>query len=203
MCRGRVSRWAVIVAGGRRAAHFDHFKRRLDLCQSFGIGTLILAADFARDIEPQSFGRAVASLAQAGQWAAAFGVRLALEFRGTIGSATISIRPSAWSSSVASRTSASASICFITTRGRASRRTWGRLTPANLFHVQVCDVAGVPRELMTDSDRVMPGDGDFQLEPVIRQLRAIRLFRGRVARTDEPEFCATAASKSSESASRR
>jgi 4-hydroxyphenylpyruvate dioxygenase len=39
--------------------------------------------------------------------------------------------------------------------------------------VQVCDVAGVPRELASDADRVLPGDGDFLLGPVVRQLRAI------------------------------
>jgi sugar phosphate isomerase/epimerase len=39
--------------------------------------------------------------------------------------------------------------------------------------VQLCDLAGVPRELATDSDRIMPGDGDFQLGPVLEQLRRI------------------------------
>ena len=42
-----------------------------------------------------------------------------------------------------------------------------------MLHVQVCDVAGVPRELMTDADRVMPGDGDFRLEALIARLRTI------------------------------
>ena len=35
------------------------------------------------------------------------------------------------------------------------------------------DVAGVPRELMTDADRVMPGEGDFRLESVVGRLRQI------------------------------
>jgi sugar phosphate isomerase/epimerase len=47
------------------------------------------------------------------------------------------------------------------------------LTPDNLFHVQLCDLAGVPRELATDADRVLPGEGDFQLEPIVERLRAI------------------------------
>ena len=48
-----------------------------------------------------------------------------------------------------------------------------RLTATNLAHVQVCDVAGVPREMMTDSDRVLPGEGDFRLDPVVARLREI------------------------------
>src|SRR5262249_4810429 len=47
------------------------------------------------------------------------------------------------------------------------------LTPANLAFVQVADVAGVPRELASDADRVLPGEGDFQLGPIIDRLRAV------------------------------
>jgi 4-hydroxyphenylpyruvate dioxygenase len=31
----------------------------------------------------------------------------------------------------------------------------------------------VPREFATDADRVLPGDGDFQLQPIVDHLRAI------------------------------
>jgi 4-hydroxyphenylpyruvate dioxygenase len=31
----------------------------------------------------------------------------------------------------------------------------------------------VPRELATDADRVLPGDGDFRLGPIVAQLRAL------------------------------
>src|SRR5262249_16904360 len=47
------------------------------------------------------------------------------------------------------------------------------LTKENLAFVQVCDVVGVPRELMTDSDRVFPGDGEFQLSAILGKLREI------------------------------
>jgi sugar phosphate isomerase/epimerase len=49
----------------------------------------------------------------------------------------------------------------------------GLLTPANLAFVQVCDVAGVPRELATDSDRILPGDGEFHLAPIVQHLRQV------------------------------
>ena len=42
-----------------------------------------------------------------------------------------------------------------------------------MAHVQLCDVAGVPRELATDADRIFPGEGDFQLGPILRHLRQI------------------------------
>ena len=47
------------------------------------------------------------------------------------------------------------------------------LTAENLAHVQVSDVSDRPRELATDADRILPGDGDFQLLPVFDYLRKI------------------------------
>src|SRR5580704_9680340 len=45
---------AVAYQGGlllsqseQRKAHYDHFRRRLELCQQLGIPTLVVAADFA------------------------------------------------------------------------------------------------------------------------------------------------------------
>src|SRR5205085_2303981 len=71
----------LISQGDARKAHFDHFRRRLELCQVFGIPTMLLVADFRQTPQPTDLERAVVSLTQAGQWGAGFGVTLALEFR--------------------------------------------------------------------------------------------------------------------------
>src|SRR5436305_13176820 len=42
----------LLSQGEQRRAHQDHFKRRLDLCQAFGIPTLLVVADFVEQIEP-------------------------------------------------------------------------------------------------------------------------------------------------------
>ncbi|HEV3385016.1 MAG TPA: sugar phosphate isomerase/epimerase [Gemmata sp.] len=163
----------LLSQGEQRKAHFDHFRRRLDLCQAFNIRTLIVAADFAQDIDFQAIGRSIVSLAQAGQWAAAFGVRLALEFRGTDSFCTSLDTAIAL---VSQCREANVGICldaFHYYKGPSKLEDLERLTAANLFHVQVCDVAGVPRELMTDSDRIMPGEGDFQLNQLIQKLQVI------------------------------
>src|SRR6266567_6213005 len=55
----------LLSQGEQRRAHFDHFKRRLDLCQQLGIPTLLLVADFARTVERTDLERAVVSLKQA------------------------------------------------------------------------------------------------------------------------------------------
>ena len=163
----------LLAQGEQRAAHFDHFKRRLDLCQQFGIPTLLLAADFAHAPDGTALGRAVVSLAQAAQWAAGFGVKLALEFRGT--DAFCSCLDTALTLVEQCR-EPNAGVCldvFHFYKGPSKPEDLERITAANLFHVQVCDVAGVPRELMTDADRVMPGDGDFRLDPLANRLKEI------------------------------
>src|SRR5262245_33377102 len=71
----------LLSHGEERRAHLDHFRRRLDLCQAFGIPTLLIAADFASKLDAATFGRAAANLSEAAQWAAGANVRLALEFR--------------------------------------------------------------------------------------------------------------------------
>jgi sugar phosphate isomerase/epimerase len=163
----------LLSQGEQRKAHFDHFRRRLDLCQVFGIPTMILVADFAQKVDPQALGRAVVSLTQAAQWAAGFGVRLALEFRGTD---TFCTCLDTALTLVAECREPNVGVCldvFHYYKGPSKPEDLDRLTAANLFHVQVCDVAGVPRELMTDSDRVLPGDGDFRLAPLVRRLKEI------------------------------
>jgi sugar phosphate isomerase/epimerase len=168
----------LLSQGEQRKAHFEHFKRRLDLCQQFGIPTMLLVADFAHSPDSTALGRAVVSLAQAAQWAAGFGVRLALEFRGT--DAFCSCLDTAITL-VEQCGEPNAGVCldaFHYYKGPSKPEDLERLTAANLFHVQVCDVAGVPRELMSDSERVMPGEGDFRLEPIVQRLKQIHYAGG-------------------------
>ena len=61
--------------------------------------------------------------------------------------------------------------------GPSKAEDLGYLTSANLFHVQLCDLAGTARELATDSDRVLPGDGDIPLAPIVGRLREIAYER--------------------------
>lgn len=163
----------LLSQGEERKAHFDHLRRRLDLLQALGVSTLVLAADFAPKPEPVGLQRAVVSLAQAAQWAAGYGVSLALEFRGTDAVCTSLDTAIAL---VEACGEPNAGVCldlFHFYKGPSKPDDLLRLTAANLKHVQVCDVAGVPRELMTDADRVFPGEGDFRLGPVLDRLREI------------------------------
>jgi 4-hydroxyphenylpyruvate dioxygenase len=161
----------LLSQGEQRKAHFDHFRRRLDLCQTFGIGTLLVVADFARAVQPTDLQRAVVSLTQAGQWAAGFGVRLALEFRGSdtfCSSLDTAVRL------VGACGEPNVGVAFDVFhyyKGPSKFEDLDLLTPHNLAFVQVSDLAGVPRELAGDADRVLPGDGDLPLTAILAKLR--------------------------------
>lgn len=163
----------LLSQGEQRKAHYDHYRRRLDLCQQLGIPIMLVVADFVEAVDATSLGRSIVSLKQAAQWAAGFGVRLALEFRG---SSRFCASLDTALALVAQAAEPNVGVNFDVFHyytGPSKFDDLSLLTPQNLAFVQLSDVAGVPRELATDSDRVLPGDGDFRLEPIVERLRAI------------------------------
>jgi len=173
----------LLSQGEQRKAHYDHFKRRLDLCQSFGIPILLIAADpplyspasatEKKEAEVAGFRRAIDSLAQAAQWAAAFGVRLALEFRS---SASFCTNLETALALIAQCGEANVGVnldVFHYYTGPSKFEDLALLSPANLAFVQLSDLLSVPRELASDADRILPGEGDFRLQPIMEHLRAI------------------------------
>ncbi len=163
----------LLSQGEQRRVHFDHFKRRLELCQQLGIPTLLVVADFARAVERKDLERAVVSLKQSAQLAAGFGVRLALEFRaGDTFCACLDTALQLIASCGEPNLGVNLDL-FHFYKGPSKFDDLDLLTRDNLAFVQVSDVSGVPRELMADADRVLPGDGDFRLPRLIEKLRAI------------------------------
>ncbi|MBI2807286.1 MAG: sugar phosphate isomerase/epimerase [Planctomycetes bacterium] len=163
----------LLSQGESRRAHYDHFLKRLDLCQQFNIQTLLLAPDFTQKTESTHLDQACAALAGAAQWAAGFGVTLALEFRArdtfcaSLDTALALIHQ-------CGEPNVGANLdVFHWYTGPSKFEDFALLTRDRLAHVQICDLAGVPRELATDADRVLPGDGDFQLLPILDVLRRL------------------------------
>jgi sugar phosphate isomerase/epimerase len=163
----------LLSQGEQRRTHYDQFQRRLSLCQEFGIGTLLIAPDFATELDASALERAVGALRHAAQLASAFDVRLALEFQSS----------SRWCASldtalalVAAADAPNLGIAFDVFHyytGPSKFEDLGALTADRLAFVQLCDLAGVPRELAVDADRILPGDGDFQLGPLLDHFRRI------------------------------
>lgn len=163
----------LLSQGDARRAAWSQFEQRLDLCAELGVPTLVVTADFLGPFGHTEIERAQVSLAQAAEAAAKRRVKLALEFHAkemflnNLETAVMFVQ---------SVGQPNAGICldlFHYYMGPSKFEDLAWLTPENLFHVQVCDVADRPRELATDADRIMPGDGDFRLGPLFDHLRQI------------------------------
>ncbi|MEX2115132.1 MAG: sugar phosphate isomerase/epimerase family protein [Pirellulales bacterium] len=164
----------VLASQGEfRKQHWEAFAQRLQLCRQLEIGTLVLAGDIGGPLSQQDIERVQASLVQAAELAGRHGVRLALEFQARAAFAN-NLQTAA--ALVAEVESPHLGLCldvFHYYTGPSKSEDLAYLTTENLFHVQLSDLAGVPRELASDADRVLPGDGDFQLEPIVAHLRSI------------------------------
>ncbi len=157
----------------KRKEAWDLFERRLGLCRTVQIGTLVVIMDIVGSLTQQDLQRAQMSLQQIARQAEGQGVKIALEFqaRSTFGN---NLQTAA--ALVQEVGSPSLGLCldvFHFFVGASKEQDLGLLSADNLFHVQVSDLADVARELATDSERILPGDGDFHLTPIIDHLRRI------------------------------
>ncbi len=163
----------LLSRGEERRAHWDLFRRRLELLQSLAVPLLVVAADFTRDPSGDDYARAATSLAEAGELARQFDVRLALEFQK--GSGFCASLDTALGL-IAQADSNNLGVCldvFHYQAGPSKFEDLGYLTRENLAWVQLSDHSGTPRELARDSDRILPGEGDIPLEPLLDHLHQV------------------------------
>jgi 2-keto-myo-inositol isomerase len=159
--------------GEARLEHWKHFEARLPILEQLGIPVLVIAGDAFGPLGPQDLGRLSMSLSEAAKRAADHGLRLALEF-----DARASF-PNNLQSAVAlieDVAHPALGLCldwFHFTVGPSKPLDLYLLSKENLAHVQLSDIADVPREMAGDSDRILPGDGSSPPDDLIRRLGEI------------------------------
>jgi sugar phosphate isomerase/epimerase len=163
----------LLSRGMEREAHWNLFRSRLELLGRLEVPTLIVAADFVTDPSAEDYGRAVESLVEACGLAQKSGVRLALEFqKGSRFCASLDTALALIAQSGAENLGVCLDLFHYYT-GPSKFEDLGYLSIKNLAWVQACDLAGVPREMAGDADRILPGEGDFQIEPILDHLASI------------------------------
>ena len=133
--------------GDARREHWSHFSRRLALCRELGIETLVIAGDIHGPLSDDRLGRVHVSLRQAAESAGEHDVRLALEFQSNAAFAN-NLQTAA--SLVAEVGSSALGLCFDAFHyylGPSKFEDLAYLTAENLFHMQLSDLSGTPREL--------------------------------------------------------
>ena len=164
----------LLSQGDARRASWSQFEQRLELCHALSIPTLILTPDFLGPFSETDIERAQVTLKQAGQAASQRNVRLALEFQAH-GTFLNNLQTAV--GFVTSLQEPAVGICldlFHFYVGPSKTEDLGLLNARNLFHVQLCDLADCPREIASDADRIIPGDGDIPVQSVVQRLRDIQ-----------------------------
>ena len=174
--------------GDARREHWRHFEARLALCRDLGIPVLVVAGDAFGPLSAEDLGRLSASLVEAAKRAADVGIRLALEF-----DARASF-PNNLQSAVAvveDVGSPALGVCldwFHWTVGPSKPLDLWLLSRDNLAHVQLSDIADVPREMAADADRILPGEGSSPCDDLIRRLREIGYAAAVAVETPNPRL---------------
>lgn len=170
----------LLSRGSERDTHWSHFRRRLDWLAELKIATLIVTPDFVASPTQDDYQRGAAALAEAAAVATSSGVRLALEFQK--GSGYCSCLETAVAL-IGSSGAKGVGVCldlFHFYTGPSKFEDLAYLTNDNLAWIQLCDLSGTPREIAGDSDRILPGEGDFQIGPILEHLGSIG-YEGHVS----------------------
>jgi 2-keto-myo-inositol isomerase len=170
----------LLSRGAERVAHWGHYRRRLELMASMGVPLLIVTADHGASGLTEEAGRAGESFAEAAEMASQFGVKLALEFQKD--SPVCACLETALAL-VAQAGSENAGVCldlFHYYTGPSKYEDLGGVTAENLAWIQLSDLSGTLREFAGDGDRILPGDGDFQIGPILEEV-ARRGYEGYVS----------------------
>jgi len=170
----------VTAAGPAGEEHRTLFGHRLDLCRGLGIPVLVLAGDAFGPLDPETLERMAENLAAAAQRAGDAGVRVALEFDAR------AAFPNNLQSAVALVEQVrhpALGLCLDWHHfsvGPSKEADLALLSADNLFHVQLSDLADVPREMAGDTERILPGEGSSDPAPLLDRLGAIG-YRGAVS----------------------
>ncbi|MFM8707238.1 MAG: sugar phosphate isomerase/epimerase family protein [Planctomycetia bacterium] len=159
--------------GDARREHWRHFENRLELLGRLGIPVMVVAGDAYGPLAPQDLSRLSASLAEAAARAADAGVRLALEFDAR---ASLANNLQSAVAVVEDVGHPNLGICldwFHFSVGPSKPLDLTLLSRETLAHVQLSDTADVPREMATDADRILPGEGSSPPDELVRWLGAI------------------------------
>jgi len=156
-----------------RGEHWKHFERRLELCRELQVGTLVVACDVVGASAEEALARVRERVVDAASRAADFEMRLALEFQA---GATVVNNLQTAAALIEECAHPNLGLCldvFHYYLGPSKPEDLQLADAEKLFHVQLCDLLGNPRELAVDADRILPGEGDIRIDQIVSHLRSI------------------------------
>ena len=153
----------MLAEGEDRVGVLAQFERRLALCEALGVPKMVAFAGRTGRPTPALYERVVANIREAADMAAGHGVTLALEFIkghpvvGCMATTTELVRQ-------AGRPNVGVLFDFFHFMVGVSKMSdLDALSPEELTFVHLNDAPALPREMLTDADRVWLGEGCFPI----------------------------------------
>jgi len=157
-------------SGEAKRKAFDAAKARFELCQELGARTIVCVGDGPAAPTLDDYHNAAEQTREVCDLATSFGVSVALEFVagfpfiGTLATAARVVND-------ADHTHLGILFdCFHFWAGRSKMEDFARLRGAPIAFVHLNDARDLPRELLRDSDRLLPGQGCFPLRDIMRNI---------------------------------
>ena len=186
--------------GEAKRQAFDVAKARFELCQALGADTIICVGDGPQQPTTDDYAHAAEQAREIGDLASSFELTVAIEFAaGTRFLATLATAARL----VRDAEHAALGIAFDFFHfyaGPSKLADFDRLDGVPISFVHLTDAADVPREMLRGDHRVLPGEGCFPVEDLVRRLQragydgyySLELFNPAL-RQQEPSQVARAA----------
>lgn len=160
----------MFAAGDERKKVMEEFYEKLEICRFLEIPVLVVPSDSPAQLKDDTYDGAAKNLKEANDIAEKYGVKLALEFLakskfiGCVSTAVEILRKI---------NSSNTGILFDTFHfyaGISKFEDINSLNGKNVFLVHINDVENKHREILTDKNRVLPGEGIIPLKKIMRKL---------------------------------
>ena len=164
----------MLSEGEKRENAMKQFVEKLKICNALEIPVLVVVGDFPENVSEKDYQVASNNLFEAGNLAEKYGVRLAIEFIagakfiGCLSTAKLLVKKTQHKN---------VGILFDTFhffRGISKMEDIDEVKGEEIFFVHINDVSDKPREILTDKDRVLPGQGIMPLKEIVKRLKKIK-----------------------------
>ncbi len=149
------------------------FKRRLEICQSLSCPVLVVPTDFPERVKLSMYDEAISNIQETADAAEESGVSLAIEFiqgasfLGTLETTAKLVKK------IKRENVGIVLDMFHFYAGKSKWEDFDTISKEDILLVHLNDVKDIPREIMGDKDRVLPGEGILPVREIIGRLEKV------------------------------
>jgi len=163
----------MLSRGEKRGEVIESFRRKLNICQSLSCPILVIPTDFPDKVELSMYDEAALNIQEAADIAKEFDISLAIEFiqnasfLGTLATTANLVRK------VKRRNVGIVLDMFHFYAGGSKWEDFDLISQGDILLVHLNDVKDIPREIMADQNRVLPGEGILPIKKIIERLEKV------------------------------